>query len=136
MNFNFRSFRLCTAFLFSLHRSYVNNSWFFSAARNGVYVNVVDRVKEAFMTEEVVRLDCTHVGTSDCKRIGAKLRVWLAIEINFEFSLWVSSPFLCFLFCVYSMYSGPCTLHPSFVQRRADYTVEGKTRSRTRLQVH
>ncbi|PRQ31773.1 putative RNA-binding, CRM domain-containing protein [Rosa chinensis] len=42
--------------------------------RNGVYVNVVDRVKEAFKTEEVVRLDCTHVGTSDCKRIGAKLR--------------------------------------------------------------
>ncbi|KAL6205508.1 PREDICTED: CRS2-associated factor 2, mitochondrial [Fragaria vesca subsp. vesca] len=42
--------------------------------RNGVYVNVVESVKEAFMTEEVVRLDCTHVGTSDCKRIGAKLR--------------------------------------------------------------
>ncbi|KAL6202352.1 hypothetical protein ACLB2K_026060 [Fragaria x ananassa] len=42
--------------------------------RNGVYVNVGESVKEAFMTEEVVRLDCTHVGTSDCKRIGAKLR--------------------------------------------------------------
>ncbi|XP_060959509.1 CRS2-associated factor 2, mitochondrial isoform X3 [Cannabis sativa] len=42
--------------------------------RNGVYVNVVDRVREAFETEEVVRLDCTHVGTSDCKKIGVKLR--------------------------------------------------------------
>ncbi|RXI03515.1 hypothetical protein DVH24_004167 [Malus domestica] len=42
--------------------------------RNGVYVNVVDRVRETFNTEEVVRLDCTHVGTSDCKRIGVKLR--------------------------------------------------------------
>lgn len=42
--------------------------------RNGVYVNVVDRVREAFKTEEVVRLDCTHVGTSDCKRTGVKLR--------------------------------------------------------------
>ncbi|XP_059441255.1 CRS2-associated factor 2, mitochondrial [Corylus avellana] len=41
--------------------------------RNGVYVNVVERVREAFKTEEVVRLDCTHVGTSDCKRIGVKL---------------------------------------------------------------
>ncbi|KAI4306086.1 hypothetical protein L6164_029396 [Bauhinia variegata] len=42
--------------------------------RNGVYVNVVERVREAFRTEEVVRLDCTHVGTSDCKKIGVKLR--------------------------------------------------------------
>ncbi|KAK7309973.1 hypothetical protein RJT34_07140 [Clitoria ternatea] len=43
-------------------------------SRNGVYVNVVERVREAFKTEEVVRLDCTHVGTSDCKRMGVKLR--------------------------------------------------------------
>ncbi|KGN57976.1 CRS2-associated factor 2, mitochondrial [Cucumis sativus] len=42
--------------------------------RNGVYVNVVDRVREAFKFEEVVRLDCTHVGSSDCKQIGVKLR--------------------------------------------------------------
>lgn len=45
------------------------------SARNGVYVNVVERVREAFKTDEVVRLDCTHVGTSDCKKIGVKLRV-------------------------------------------------------------
>jgi hypothetical protein len=50
----------------------------FAAARNGVYVNVVERVREAFKTE-VVRLDCTHVGTSDCKRICVKLRVILLI---------------------------------------------------------
>ncbi|KAH0853655.1 hypothetical protein HID58_046285, partial [Brassica napus] len=42
--------------------------------RNGVYVNVVGRVREEFETEEVVRLDCTHVGMSDCKRIGVKLK--------------------------------------------------------------
>ncbi|OVA06090.1 RNA-binding [Macleaya cordata] len=42
--------------------------------RNGVYVNVVARMREAFKTEEVVRLDCTHVETSDCKKIGVKLR--------------------------------------------------------------
>ena len=44
-------------------------------ARNGVYVNVVQRVRDAFESEEVVRLDCSYVGTSDCKRIGVKLRV-------------------------------------------------------------
>lgn len=43
-------------------------------SRNGVYVNVVDKVRAAFETEEVVRLDCTYVGTSDCKRIGVKLQ--------------------------------------------------------------
>lgn len=42
--------------------------------RNGVYVNVVDKVREAFKTLEVVRLDCSHTGTSDCKKIGVKLR--------------------------------------------------------------
>ncbi|KAL6999303.1 hypothetical protein U1Q18_000465 [Sarracenia purpurea var. burkii] len=44
------------------------------AARNGVYVNVVKRVREAFQTDEVARLDCAHVGASDCKKIGVKLR--------------------------------------------------------------
>jgi len=34
-------------------------------------------VREALKSEEVVRLDCTHVGTSDCKKIGVKLRVCL-----------------------------------------------------------
>lgn len=47
----------------------------FSTARNGVYVNVVEKVREAFKTKEVVRLDCKHVFTSDCKKIGVKLRV-------------------------------------------------------------
>lgn len=47
-----------------------------------MYVNVVERVREAFKTEEVVRLDCKHVGTNDCKKIGVKLRVWL-IKVTF-----------------------------------------------------
>lgn len=54
-----------------------------------MYVNVVERVREAFKTREVVRLDCTHVGTSDCKKIGVKLRVCLIvyrIMINFTVS--------------------------------------------------
>ncbi|KAM0044181.1 putative RNA-binding, CRM domain, YhbY-like superfamily, CRS2-associated factor, plant [Helianthus debilis subsp. tardiflorus] len=42
--------------------------------RNGVYVNVVEKVREAFETKEVLRIDCTHVGMSDCKRIAVKLR--------------------------------------------------------------
>ncbi|OMP05466.1 hypothetical protein CCACVL1_01892 [Corchorus capsularis] len=52
----------------------LNSPALMKLTRNGVYVNVVARVREAFQTEEVVRLDCTHVGTSDCKRIGVKLR--------------------------------------------------------------
>ncbi|TVU43120.1 hypothetical protein EJB05_09561, partial [Eragrostis curvula] len=52
----------------------LNSSPLMKLTRNGVYVNVVDRVREAFKTVEVVRLDCSHVGTSDCKKIGVKLR--------------------------------------------------------------
>ncbi|KAK1435630.1 hypothetical protein QVD17_01396 [Tagetes erecta] len=42
--------------------------------RNGVYVNVIEKVREAFETEEVLKIDCAHVGMSDCKRIAVKLR--------------------------------------------------------------
>ncbi|GJN09430.1 hypothetical protein PR202_ga27436 [Eleusine coracana subsp. coracana] len=52
----------------------LNSTPLMKLTRNGVYVNVVDRVREAFKTVEVVRLDCSHVGTSDCKKIGVKLR--------------------------------------------------------------
>lgn len=40
----------------------------------------MDRVREAFEFEEVVRLDCTHVGGSDCKQIGVKLRVTVNVK--------------------------------------------------------
>ncbi|WOL12210.1 CRS2-associated factor 2, mitochondrial-like isoform X2 [Canna indica] len=42
--------------------------------RNGVYVNVVERIREAFRNTDILRLDCAHVYTSDCKKIGVKLR--------------------------------------------------------------
>ncbi|WOL08119.1 hypothetical protein Cni_G16871 [Canna indica] len=43
-------------------------------ARNGVYVNVVERIREAFRNTDILRLDCGHVYTSDYKKIGVKLR--------------------------------------------------------------
>lgn len=52
----------------------LNSPALMSLTRNGVYVNVVQKVRDAFQSEEVVRLDCSYVGTSDCKRIGVKLR--------------------------------------------------------------
>ncbi|KAK8643933.1 hypothetical protein V6N13_013210 [Hibiscus sabdariffa] len=55
-----------------------DESLLYLKARNGAYVNVVARVREAFET-----LDCTHVGTSECKRIGVKLRVILLFLIVF-----------------------------------------------------
>lgn len=39
-----------------------------------MYIKVVERLREAFKTLEVVRLDCTNAGSSDCKKIGVKLR--------------------------------------------------------------
>ncbi|KAK7407620.1 hypothetical protein VNO78_09576 [Psophocarpus tetragonolobus] len=57
-----------------MRKNGLNSDPLMKLTRNGVYVNVVERVREAFKTQEVVRLDCTHVGTSDCKKIGVKLR--------------------------------------------------------------
>ena len=53
------------------------------SARNGAYTTVVERVRQAFGTDEVVRLDCKHVGSSDCKRIGVKLRVRVFFSFSF-----------------------------------------------------
>ncbi|ONK65884.1 uncharacterized protein A4U43_C06F1970 [Asparagus officinalis] len=52
----------------------LNSPALMKLTRNGVYVNVVQRVREAFESVEVVKLDCSHVETSDCKKIGVKLR--------------------------------------------------------------
>ncbi|KAG0449948.1 hypothetical protein HPP92_027010 [Vanilla planifolia] len=52
----------------------INSPPLMKLSRNGVYINVVHRVREAFKSVEVVRLDCAHVGSSDCKKIGVKLR--------------------------------------------------------------
>ncbi|KAJ0101761.1 hypothetical protein Patl1_04226 [Pistacia atlantica] len=39
-----------------------------------LFMDSLERVREAFKTEDVVRLDCSYAGTSDCKKIGVKLR--------------------------------------------------------------
>lgn len=57
---------------------------FWYAARNGVYVYAVERLQAAFKMEEVLRLDCKGVDTSDCKKIGVKLKV-LQFLYNYSF---------------------------------------------------
>ncbi|XP_020591286.1 CRS2-associated factor 2, mitochondrial isoform X2 [Phalaenopsis equestris] len=52
----------------------LNSPSLMKLSRNGVYITVVERIREAFKTLEVVRLDCSHAGSSDCKKIGVKLR--------------------------------------------------------------
>ena len=46
---------------------------------------MVEKVREAFKTEEVIRLDCTHVETSDTKKIGVKLQVRLSVLYLFRY---------------------------------------------------
>ncbi|KAH9318937.1 hypothetical protein KI387_020706, partial [Taxus chinensis] len=43
-------------------------------AKNGVYVDLVKDVKEAFEVNELVRINCHGLDPSDYKKIGAKLR--------------------------------------------------------------
>ncbi|XP_074279925.1 CRS2-associated factor 1, mitochondrial [Silene latifolia] len=42
--------------------------------RNGYYGNLVSMVRDAFLVEELVRIDCTGLDKSDHKKIGVKLR--------------------------------------------------------------
>lgn len=44
--------------------------------KNGVYLNLVKQVREAFEACDLVRVDCSGLNKSDCRKIGAKLKVW------------------------------------------------------------
>ena len=45
------------------------------AAKNGYYASLVPMVRDAFLTDELVRIDCKGLNKSDYKKIGFKLRV-------------------------------------------------------------
>ncbi|XP_020677778.1 CRS2-associated factor 1, mitochondrial isoform X2 [Dendrobium catenatum] len=43
-------------------------------AKNGYYASLVPMVRDAFLTDELVRIDCKGLPTTDYKKIGVKLR--------------------------------------------------------------
>lgn len=43
-------------------------------AKNGYYASLVPMVRDAFLTDELVRIDCKGLPKSDYKKIGVKLR--------------------------------------------------------------
>ncbi|KAL6898072.1 hypothetical protein ACP4OV_006668 [Aristida adscensionis] len=54
--------------------------------KNGVYVNLVKQVREAFEACDLVRIDCSGLNKSDCRKIGAKLKDLVpCILLSFEF---------------------------------------------------
>ena len=50
-------------------------SFHFLTGKNGVYANLVKEVREAFEACDLVRVDCSGLNKSDCRKIGAKLKV-------------------------------------------------------------
>ena len=50
---------------------------FQTVAKNGYYGSLVPMVRDAFITEELVRIDCKGLERSDYKKVGCKLRVSL-----------------------------------------------------------
>ncbi|GAB4861852.1 hypothetical protein Ancab_037108 [Ancistrocladus abbreviatus] len=54
-------------------------------ARNGYYGSLVAMVRDAFLMEELVRIDCQGLERSDYKKIGVKLRI-LSLKIFFSLS--------------------------------------------------
>ncbi|KAL2511374.1 CRS2-associated factor 1 [Abeliophyllum distichum] len=54
-------------------------------AKNGYYGSLVPMVRDAFLTEELVRIDCKGLQKSDYKKIGCKLRDLVpCILVTFE----------------------------------------------------
>lgn len=54
--------------------------------KNGVYANLVNEVREAFEACDLVRVDCSGLNKSDCRKIGAKLKDLVpCILLSFEF---------------------------------------------------
>ncbi|CAL4939673.1 unnamed protein product [Urochloa decumbens] len=54
--------------------------------KNGVYVNLVKQVREAFEACDLVRVDCSGLHKSDCRKIGAKLKDLVPCTLlSFEF---------------------------------------------------
>ncbi|KAL6621309.1 hypothetical protein ACP70R_033741 [Stipagrostis hirtigluma subsp. patula] len=54
--------------------------------KNGVYVKLVEQVREAFEACDLVRVDCSGLNKSDCRKIGAKLKDLVpCILLSFEF---------------------------------------------------
>lgn len=54
----------------------ITNVYSIVAAKNGVYVDLVGNVREAFEACELVRIDCQGLNPSDYRKIGAKLKVY------------------------------------------------------------
>lgn len=54
-------------------------------AKNGYYGNLVSMVRDAFLCDELVRIDCTGLQKSDYRKIGRKLRDLVpCILVSFE----------------------------------------------------
>ena len=50
-------------------------SFFHIAAKNGVYISLVNDVRNAFEGSTLVKIDCRGMHASDYKKLGAKLKV-------------------------------------------------------------
>lgn len=53
------------------------------AAKNGYYGSLVPMVRDAFLSDELVRIDCKGLPRSDYKKIGCKLKVKLPYRLKF-----------------------------------------------------
>ena len=58
-------------------------------AKNGFYGNLVTMVRDAFLKDDLVRIDCEGLEKSDYKKIGVKLRV----IVSFLSSCYISQRF-------------------------------------------
>lgn len=59
-----------------------NSSVAWIVGKNGVYLNLVRDVRNAFQADNLVKVDCEKMNTHDLRKIGAKLKVILVFRIT------------------------------------------------------
>lgn len=66
---------LSVDFCYHLNLVLLVTQWVSTAAKNGYYGSLIPMVRDAFLNDELVRIDCKGLQKSDYKKIGCKLRV-------------------------------------------------------------
>jgi hypothetical protein len=63
----------------------MTNQFSYFTAKNGYYASLVPMVRDAFLADELVRIDCKGLPKSDYRKIGVKLRVNLSYVFTLKF---------------------------------------------------
>lgn len=71
------------------------------AAKNGIYINLVKDVRQAFESSSLVKINCQGMHATDYKKLGAKLKVFVS-HFSFLNPMTMGKIFQCLRFVIYT----------------------------------